>query len=107
MKIKASKVFANFVNQVARETGKQFHAAVVALSPSEYSARVGDVLDAEYFGDWDYTTSRARALCISYPGDYYACSALWSTGRLCAEFRRRGIRDVAGLRAMIVDLFEI
>ena len=107
MKIKASKVFANFVNQVARETGKQFHASIIALSPLEYETRVGDVMDAEMFGDWDYTTGRARALCISYPENYYACSALWSSGRLCAEFRRRGVRDVAGLREMIVDLFEI
>ena len=107
MKIKASKVFANFVNQTAAAAGVAFRASIVSLSPLEYERRVGDIMDVELFGDWDPATGRARALCISYPADYYACSTLWSTGRLCAEFRCRGVRDVAGLRAMILDLFEI
>ena len=105
MKIAATKVFADFVNKTAAETGKRFHAYPVKLSEREYNFLAGDSWDAVYYGD--FIGGAFRAICITYPANYYACSRYVSTKELCNEFRRRGVRDVAGLREMIVDLFEI
>ena len=107
MQIKVSKTFANFINAVARTAGKQFSASLVRLSPSEYSYTVGDVFDAEASGDWDYNASKAVAIRVDYPSDFFACPVYLSTARLNAEGRRRGVRDVAGLSAMLVDMLEI
>ena len=104
MKIKVSKVFAKFVNETAKMSGKDFHANVVALSTSAAGWHGLDPYDEI---DYNYETGKIMALCITYPADYYACPVYMSTRRLCAEFRRRGIKTVEQLRAMIVDMFEI
>lgn len=47
------------------------------------------------------------AIRVTYPGDFYACPVYFSTRQLCAEFRRRGVRDLEGLADMVRDMCEI
>ena len=95
MIIKVSKVFANFINETAKEFGKKFHAEVVKFST------FGDDID------YDCSTGRYRNIQVTYPYGYYAVPQYFSTGQLVREFRRRGVKTVEDLKKMIVDICEI
>lgn len=97
MIIKVSKVFANYVNKVAKAAGKQFHAEVVQMLP-------GWDFDES---DYDWSTGTVKSLQVSYPYEYYACPKYASTRDLNKEFRRRGVSNEHDLIEMIIDLFEI
>lgn len=99
MKVKVSKVFADFVNETAKEFGKCFHAYVRKRRVSVWS----NFCDADY--DWE--TSMQRELVVGYPIDYYAGERVVHTDELLAEFNRRGVKDWAGLQQMVIDMFEI
>lgn len=95
MIIKVSKVFANFINETAKEFGKKFHAEVVKFST------IGDEVD------YDWSTGRFRNIQITYPYGYYAVPQYFSTRYLVREFKRRGVKTVEDLKKMIVDICEI
>ena len=107
MKVQVSKVFAKFINDTAKEMGFQAEASVVYMSTMGYQMNVGDPYDGEDGGDWDWEKSKFKAIQIVYPYEYYACPLYLSTKRLCAEFRRRGIKTMQELKEMIRDLVEI
>lgn len=105
MYIKVSKTFAAFINDTAARTGKRFAASVVSLSPR--AALIAGLVPDLNTSDFDAETGKFKAIIVNYPPEFYACPLYLSTGRLVAEFRRRGVRDADGLRAMIVDLCEV
>lgn len=107
MKIKVSKVFAKFITETAKENGAKFDAVVVEFSPAAYGLHVGDIYEACANGDYSDETGRGRAIMIRYDWDCYACPRYLSTGELVREFWRRQVRDVNGLKNMILDLLCI
>ena len=107
MVIKVSKVFARFMNKSAAAAGVEFSASVVSLDPN-YAGFVGvDPWEAYDHGDYDYNTGKIRAIMVNYPPEFYACARYVGTAELVKEFKRRGVRDAAGLSAMVVDMFSI
>ena len=105
MKIQVSKTFAKFINETASEKGVKLTASVIEVSPSAYGFYVAD----PYLNDYDYNWAKDvyKALYIEYPGEYYACPRYVTTRELNAEFTLRGVTDVDGLKAMIVDMLAI
>lgn len=107
MKIKVSKVFADFINKTAKEANVNLYARVLSVSQSTYKACCGDVFDAEEYGDYDWETGKVRAIVITYPEADYANPRYVSTRELTMNFRRYGVKNVDGLKAMVLDMFEI
>ena len=105
MKVKVSKVFADFINK----TVKDVEARVVKMSENQYRMNLGGfaVWDAEEFGDYDWQTGEYKAIVVVYPYDYYACPRYISTKELTKEFKRRGVRDAEGLKEMVKDMIMI
>lgn len=99
MKIKVSKVFAKFVNEVAEEFGKKFHAEVVTRRLRPYENWCDD--------DYNWETGLVRELVVTYPPAYYACPRIVRTDELVAEFNSRGVKTWDGLKRMVVDMFEV
>lgn len=99
MQVKVSKVFAKFVNEVADEFGKEFHAEVRTRKLRPYE----NWCDADY----NWATDEVRELVVTYPYEYYACPKYVRTDELIAEFNRRGEKTWDGLKRMVVDMFEI
>lgn len=107
MKIQVSKIFAKFINETAKKKGFQAAAAVVDLSENQYRYFVGDVWEADQYGDYNYRTGKYKAIIIEYPAAYYASPVYLTTAALNREYRRAGVRDLEGLENMIQDLLEI
>lgn len=106
MNIQVSKVFASFINKTAKEMGFEAHAEVVAIPKSAYSFVTGtDLWDAG--NDYDYTTGTCRVIEVSYPYDFYATRKFLTTYELTTEFRKRGVKDVTGLKNMLRDMLEV
>ena len=105
MKIAATKVFADFINRTAAKMGFQANAELVKLTDREFRVFV-DCWGPDW-ADMDPKSGLNKAIRVTYPGDFYACPVYFSTGQLCAEFRRRGVRDLEGLADMVRDMCEI
>ncbi len=106
MKVQVSKVFASFINKTAKEMSFEAHAEVVALRSSAYTFATGtDEWDGEC--DYDWETSTYRVIEVSYPYDFYATRKFLTTHELTTEFRKRGVKDVAGLKDMLRDMLEV
>ena len=110
MQIKVSKVFANYINQCAKEMGFKAEASVEKMGKSQYGVCVGNVFDAMDNGDCDMDDEGRdvfKAIAISYPYDYYAPTKYLTTAQLNKEWRRRNGKTEQDLREMIRELCEI
>ena len=106
MNIQVSKVFAKFINDTAKEMGFETHAEVIALRSSAYTFATGtDRWDGEC--DYCYETDTYRVIEVSYPWDFYATRKFLTTYALNMEFRKRGVKTVDELKAMLRDMLEI
>lgn len=110
MKIRVSKVFANYINKCAKEMGFKAEACVETMSESQYGYCVGNVFDAMDYGDSDMNDEGQyifKAIAISYPCDYYASTKYLTTKQLLNEWRRRSGKTEQDLSEMIRELCEI
>lgn len=105
MKIAATKVFADYINKAAKKMDLNIHAELVYFTEDGYTMHVN--MWGPNWVDYDSKTGKYKAIAVSYPAEYYANINYLTTAGLCAEFRRRGVRDLAGLDAMIYDLLAI
>ena len=108
MKIKVSKVFADFINKTAKELGFEVSAKVVELSENMYRLHVSyDIFRAEDFGDYNYNTGKYKAIKILYPENYFACPNYLTTYQLTQEFKRNNVSTISELKEMIKNICEI
>ena len=108
MKIKVSKVFADFINKTAKEMNFKVSAKVVEFSENMYRLHVSyDIFRAEDFGDYNYNTGKYKAIQLIYPEDYYACANYLTTYQLTQEFRRYNVSTISELKDMIKNICEI
>lgn len=110
MKIKVSKVFANYINKCAEEMGFKADASVETMSENQYRFCVGNVFEAMDNGDYDMDDEGRnvfKVITINYPYDYYAPTKYLTTKRLLNEWRRRNGSSEQDLREMIRELCEI
>lgn len=106
MKIQVSKTFAKFINDTAKEMGFEAHAQVIALRSSAYTFATGtDRWDGGC--DYDWKTGTYRVIEVSYPYDFYATRKFLTTYALNLEFRKRGVKTVDELKAVLRDMLEI
>jgi hypothetical protein len=108
MKVRVSKVFADFINKTAKEMDFSAHADVVTIGERTYSFFTGSsVYDADNDGDYNWAEDAYRVIKVSYPENYYVAPRYLSTRRIVDEFKSRGVKDLNGLKEMIKDLLEV
>ena len=101
MKIKVTKVFAKFIESNCRNLSAQ----VVELSEGSYSYCVGSVWDAG--DDYNPETDKYKAICISYPPEWYASPRYISTAQIVDKFHSYNVTNVAGLVDMLKDWLDV
>lgn len=110
MKIRVSKVFANYINKCAKEMGFKVDAHIVTMSQNEYRFCVGNIFDAMDWGDDDMDEVGGlvfKAIELNYPSEYYAATKYLTTAKLTKEWRRRNGKTEQDLHEMIRELCEI
>lgn len=109
MKVKVSKVFADFINKTAKELGIKCEAQVVTMSERGYRLNVGldAMLDAQDTGDYDWAEDEYKVIKVLYTEEYYAMPTYLTTASLTKEFRRRGVNTDAELKEMVKEMVEI
>ena len=106
MKVRVSHVFADFINETARERGFKVSAYVQTMSEMAYQMNVGEIWDAYDYNDIS-SDGELRAIALEYPYEYYCPVRYLSTERLLSEFRRRRVVTVDDLKDMIEDVVAI
>jgi hypothetical protein len=101
MRVKVSKVFAKFIESNCAGLS----AEVVEMSEGAYSYNVGSIWDAG--DDYNPATGKYKAICVSYPPEFYASPRYISTAQIVAEFHRNNVTTAAGLVAMLNDWLQI
>ena len=101
MKIKVTKVFAKFIEKNC----PNLSAEVVDMSHGAYSCNVGNIFDAG--DDYDPATGKYKAICVSYPPEWYASPRYISTAQILDEFHRCNVTNVARLVAMLNNWLQI
>lgn len=101
MKIKVSKVFAKFIESNC----PNLSAEVIKMSSNSYYSNVGSIWDAG--DDYDPATGKFKAICVSYPPEWYASARYISTAQILDEFHRYNVTNEAGLVAMLNDWLQI
>lgn len=109
MKVKVSKVFADFINKTAKELGFKAEASVVTMSERGYRLNVGldAMLDAQDNGDYDWAEDEYKVIRVAYPDEYYSMPQYMTTASLTKEFRRRGVSTEEELQQMLREMCEI
>lgn len=108
MKIKVSKVFAEFINKTAKEMNFCVSAKVIELTENMYRFHVdSNIFNAYDYNDVNENTGKFKVIILTYPANYYAVPNYLTTYQLTKEFRRRNITDVDGLKNMIRNLCEV
>lgn len=109
MKIKVSKVFADFINKTANELGFSAEASVQRMSERGYVLNVGMAaqLDADDYGDYDWAEDEYKVIRVVYPAEYYACPQYLTTKSLTDEYRRRGVSTIDELKLMLKDILSV
>ena len=109
MKVKVSKVFADFINKTAKELGFKAEASVVKMSERAYRLNVGlnAMLDAQDTDDYDWGEDEYKVIRVVYPEDYCACPQYLTTTALNNEYRRRGVTTADELKAMVCSMCKI
>lgn len=109
MKVKVSKVFADFINKTAKELGFKAEASVQRMSERMYRLHVGlnAMLDAQDTDDYDWREDEYRVIRVVYPEEYCACPQYLTTTSLNKEFRSRGVTNADELKQMIKSMCEI
>lgn len=82
MKIAATTTMVSELNKAFKRKGMPYKAKYVTYDEREYAWYVGDIYDAEDYGDYNYNTGNYRAICILYPCEYYACNRTLSSREL-------------------------
>lgn len=101
MRVKVSKVFAKFIESNCA----RLSAEVVEMSANTYGYNVGSIWAAG--DDYNPATGKFRAICVSYPPEWYASPRYISTAQILDEFHRHNVTNVAGLVAMLNDWLQI
>lgn len=111
MKIKVSKVFANYLNKLAKQGVLDIdHAELKTFSERQYELNVGDPMDAEYYGDEDFDDDGNlvyKAIVVFYPDSYYAMPKCISTELLVTTAKWRKVTTEEELKEMLKDLINI
>lgn len=105
MKIAATKVFADYINKTAIQTGKKFQAELYKMSWLNYQMNF-DIWTAAEFGDITKDKT-VKIILVTYPDNYYCSPKYLTSYYLSKEFRARGVRTETELQQMIVDLLEV
>lgn len=101
MRVKVSKVFAKFIEKNCAGLS----AEVVEISADAYGYNVGSVWDAG--DDYNPATGKFKAICVSYPPEWYASPRYISTAQILAEFHRKNVTTASGLVDMLNDWLQI
>jgi len=109
MNIQVSKVFAKYINKVAKEMGFECEASVVWLNQKQMYAFMGTeaMFDAVDYGDYDLQLVTYKAIKILYPYEYYACPQFIGTAMLMREWKRRNGKTEQDLKDMLREMIEI
>lgn len=105
MKIQATQVMAREIAKAAKAKGLEYKVKQVMLTDREYGWYVGDIYDAEDYGDYSDTTNKYRAIRIEYPDNYYACPRYISTMELHHLFSKGD--TLTEYMAKVLDEIEI
>lgn len=108
MKIRVTKVMANYINKMAKAGELHIDCAWVhEFTFNEYKICVGDPWVAEDYGDYNWETGGIRAIQIDYPAEYYACPKYITSKELIETARRNMVTTEKQLKEMLKQIIEI
>lgn len=105
MLVASTKKMAKMLSEAVKNKG--YKVKYITVNAEEYRWYIGDIFDAEYYGDWLPETNKFRAIEIVYPEDYYATPRYLTTQEIRntrRQFRCETIEDLIERLAETVEI---
>ena len=105
MKVAATTTMAKMLDKAVKDKG--YKARYITCTRDECLWYIGDIYEAEDYGDWLPNTNKFRAIEICYDPYDYACPRYLTTREISNIFRTYRCKSAEDLIDRLVEAVEI
>lgn len=107
MRVAATNTIAKMLDEACKAKGLDYQVRYITCDAEAYRMHIGDIWDAEYYGDWLERTNKFRAIEVCYDPNDYACPKYLTTEEIGKVFRRNRCQTAEELIDRLVEAVEI
>lgn len=107
MQVAATTTIARMLGKACKEKGLDYKVRYITTDENGYRHYIGDIFDAEYYGDYNAETRKFRAIEICYDPNDYACPRYLTTQEICNIRRHFSCENAEALIDRLVEAVEI
>ena len=107
MQVAATTTMARMLAKACKDKGLNYQVRYITTNADDYRHYIGDIWDAEYYGDFSVNTGKFRAIEICYDPNDYACPRYLTTQEIRNIRRQFSCENVEALIDRLVEAVEI
>lgn len=107
MQVAATTTMARMLAKACKAKGLDYQVRYITVSAEAYRWYIGDIYEAEDYGDWLPNTNKFRAIEICYDPNDYACPRYLTTQEIRNIRRHTNPKSAEELVDRLVEAVEI
>lgn len=107
MQVAATTTMARMLAKACKDKGLDYQVRYITTNADGYRHYIGDIWDAEYYGDFSVNTGKFRAIEICYDPNDYACPRYLTTQEIRNIRRQHNPKSAEELVERLVEAIEI
>lgn len=107
MQVAATTTMARMLAKACKDKGLDYQVRYITTNAEGYRYYIGDIWDAEYYGDFSVNTGKYRAIEICYDPNDYACPRYLTTQEIRNIRQHTNPKSAEELVERLVEAVEI
>lgn len=107
MQVAATTTIARMLGKACKDKGLNYQVRYITTNAEGYRHYIGDIWEAEYYGDFSVNTGKYRAIEICYDPNDYACPRYLTTQEIRNIRRHFSCENAEALIDRLVEAVEI
>lgn len=107
MQVAATTTMARMLAKACKDKGLNYQVRYITTDAEGYRHYIGDIWEAEYYGDLSVNTGKFRAIEICYDPNDYACPRYLTTQEIRNIMRQHNPKSAEALVELLVEAVEI
>ena len=107
MQVAATTTMARMLAKACKDKGLNYQVRYITTDAEGYRHYIGDIWEAEYYGDLSVNTGKFRAIEICYDPNDYACPRYLTTQEIRNIRRHFSCENAEALIDRLVEAVEI
>ena len=107
MQVAATTTMARMLAKACKDKGLDYQVRYITTNADGYRHYIGDIWDAEYYGDFSVNTGKFRAIEICYDPNDYACPRYLTTQEIRNIRQHTNPKSAEELAERLVEAVEI